>query len=81
VSLPVRATPSHLRFLLRRVYAAPAKAQVTRDELDDLHIVDAWLRRHHQEVVEVAVPLADPESAAPAVRDAMQPKPLAATST
>jgi DNA polymerase III subunit epsilon len=81
VSLPVRATPSHLRFLLRRVYAAPAKAQVTRDELDDLHIVDAWVRRHHQEVVEVAVPLSDPESAAPAVRDAMQPKPLAAAST
>jgi DNA polymerase III subunit epsilon len=80
VSLPVRATPSHLRFLLRRVYAAPVKAQVTRDELDDLHIVDAWLRRRHQEVVEVAVPLTDPESAASAVRDAMQPKPLTATS-
>ena len=72
VSLPVRATPSHLRFLLRRVFGTPVSLQVSRDELDDLLIVDAWLRRHHDTVVEIAVPLDNPESAATLVRNAMQ---------
>jgi DNA polymerase-3 subunit epsilon len=72
VSLPTRATPSHLRYLLRRIYAASAaQAHVSKDELDDLLILDAWLRRHADEVVEVPVQLAAPEAAAPALREAM----------
>src|SRR5712692_4270533 len=71
VSLPMRATPSHLRFLLRRVYGAASSPQVSRDELDDLLIMDAWLRRHRDEVREVAVPIGDRESAMHALRDAM----------
>jgi excinuclease UvrABC nuclease subunit len=64
VSLNVRATPSHLRYLLRRVFTAPASAYVSKDELDDLAIVDAWLRRHHDDVVEVPVDPRTPETAA-----------------
>jgi excinuclease UvrABC nuclease subunit len=71
VSLPVRATPSHLRHLLRRVYSAPTRGQVTKDELDDLLILDAWLRRHHDAIVEVPVDLDAPEAAAPALREAI----------
>jgi excinuclease ABC subunit C len=71
VSLPVRATPSHLRYLLRRVYGAQGSPQVSRDELDDLLILDAWLRRHHDEVQEVAVSIEDPQAAAPALRAAL----------
>jgi DNA polymerase-3 subunit epsilon len=73
VSLPVRATPSHVRHLLRRVYGDAINPQVSRDELDDLLILDAWLRRHKNEVVEVAVPVGNPESAAAALRAAMAP--------
>ncbi len=71
VSLPVRATPSHLRYLLRRVYSAQTRPQVSRDELDDLLILDTWLRRHRDEMQEVAVSLEDPQAAAPALRAAM----------
>jgi DNA polymerase-3 subunit epsilon len=73
VSLPTRATPSHLRFLLRRVYGAASSPQVSRDELDDLLILDAWLRRHRDEVHEVVVPVDDPQQAAAALRNAMLP--------
>jgi excinuclease UvrABC nuclease subunit len=73
VSLPMRATPSHLRFLLRRVYGAVSSPQVSRDELDDLLIMDAWLRRHRDEVHEVVVPIDDPQQAAPGLRAAMLP--------
>jgi DNA polymerase-3 subunit epsilon len=71
VSLPVRATPSHLRHVLRRAYGGSSSAQVSRDELDDLLILDAWLRRHRDEIREVAVPIEDPDSAVSALREAM----------
>ena len=67
----MHATPSHLRHLLRRVFSSPVGAHVSKEELDDLHILDAWLRRHHDEVVEVPVRLETPEEAAPALREAM----------
>ncbi|MCA1647811.1 MAG: GIY-YIG nuclease family protein [Chloroflexi bacterium] len=73
VSLPVRATPSHLRHLLRRVYGGASRPHVSRDELDDLLILDAWLRRHRDEAREVTIPIGDPESAAQALRAAMAP--------
>ena len=72
VSLPVRATPSHLRHLLRRVYGGPRTAQVSRDELDDLLIMDAWLRRHHDDAREVTIPVEDPDGS-PALRGADAP--------
>ena len=37
---------------------------MSRDELDDLLIMDAWLRRHRDEVREVSVPIEDPQHAA-----------------
>jgi DNA polymerase III subunit epsilon len=70
VSLPVRATPSHLRHLLRRVYRGPVRPQVTRDELDDLLILDAWLRKHGDEIVEIPVDPGTPEAAVTALRAA-----------
>jgi DNA polymerase III subunit epsilon len=73
VSLPARATPSHVRHLLRRAYAGSPKAQVSRDELDDLLILDAWSRRHSDEVTEVMVAIDDLDSAVPALRAAMAP--------
>lgn len=71
VSVQARATPSHLRFLLRRVFTAAVEAQVNKDELDDLLILDAWLRRHSGEVVEVAVDPKAPEGAALGLRQAI----------
>jgi len=71
VSLQVRATPSHLRYVLRRVFGSAINPHVSKDELDDLLIVDAWLRRHANEVVEVSVQIESPEAAAPALRQAM----------
>ena len=71
VSLQVTATPSHLRYLLRRTFGGPVGGHVTKDELDDLIILDAWLRRHHAEVIEVPVSVESPELAAPALRDAL----------
>ncbi|GAC1313466.1 MAG: DEDD exonuclease domain-containing protein [Chloroflexota bacterium] len=71
VSLPLRATPSHLRFVLRRVYGAGSSTpQVSRDELDDVLILDGWLRRQHDNVHEVPVSLDDLELAAGALREA-----------
>ena len=67
------STPSHLRHVLRRVYAAAWSPHVSKDELDDLSILDAWLRRHRGEFVEVAVSLEQPEAAAPALRAALAP--------
>jgi DNA polymerase III subunit epsilon len=72
VSLPLTATPSHLRHLLRRVFTRPTAAQVSRDELDDLLILDAWMRRHADTTTEVAVSPDAPEAAAPAVRAALR---------
>jgi excinuclease UvrABC nuclease subunit len=71
VSLPIRATPSHLRHLLKRVFGAPCQSRVSKDELDDLLILDAWLRRHAAEVTEVPVQVEAPEAAAPALRAAL----------
>jgi DNA polymerase-3 subunit epsilon len=80
VSLPAKPTPSHLRYLLRRVFGGAPKGHVSKDELDDVLILDAWLRRHQSEVVEVAVDPVDPEAAAPALREAIaQPGPSRAT--
>jgi len=44
---------------------------VSKDELDDLLIMDAWLRREHADVVEVPVDVSAPEAAAPALRAAI----------
>ncbi|HEV7662375.1 MAG TPA: hypothetical protein VGQ62_02475, partial [Chloroflexota bacterium] len=80
VSLPRTATPSHVRYLLRRVYLVSGTSQVSRDELDDLLILDAWLKRHRDEVVEVAVARSEPESAAPRLRETLRglaPAPVA----
>jgi DNA polymerase-3 subunit epsilon len=71
VSLPVRATPSHLRHVLLRAYTGATHTHVSKDELDDLLIIDAWLRRRHADVVEVAVDVSAPGAAAPALRAAI----------
>jgi DNA polymerase III subunit epsilon len=81
VSLAVNATPSHLRHLLRRTFGSPTSAQVTRDELDDLLIVDAWIRRHAGAMREVAVSPDAPEDAAPDLRAAMRCRELMAAAT
>jgi DNA polymerase-3 subunit epsilon len=75
LSLSVSATPSHLRHVLRRVFGTAAAGHVSRDELDDVLILDAWLRRHSGEVTEVAVQRDAPESAAPALRVALRGTP------
>ncbi|HET6318648.1 MAG TPA: exonuclease domain-containing protein [Chloroflexota bacterium] len=72
VSLSVDATPSHLRYLLRRTFTRPMAAQVSRDELDDLLIVDAWLRRHAESLREVSIHPDAPESAAVELREALR---------
>jgi DNA polymerase-3 subunit epsilon len=71
VSLPSRPTPSHLRHLLRRVYSGAVGTHVTKDQLDDLLILDAWLRRRRDDTLEVAVDPEAPEEAAPALREAI----------
>jgi DNA polymerase-3 subunit epsilon len=71
VSLPLKATPSHLRHLLWRVFAAPQQGHVSKDELDDLLILDSWLRQHADDVTEVPVPPEAPETAATALRAAL----------
>jgi hypothetical protein len=52
--------------------------QVSRAELDDVLILDAWLRRHRDDVREVAVSKDDPLAAAPALRAALSPNPATA---
>jgi excinuclease UvrABC nuclease subunit len=79
VSLSVRATPSHLRHLLRRTFSAPSSGQITKDELDDVLILDSWIRNHPAEVTEVAISMDAPELAAAAVREAMLSRPSAAS--
>jgi DNA polymerase-3 subunit epsilon len=71
LSLSVRATPSHLRHVLLRTYAGPARRHVSKDELDDLLILDAWVRRHQADMVEVTVDVGAPEQAAAALRTAI----------
>ena len=71
VALPVRATPSHLRHVLRRVYGRPTPTQVSRDELDDVLILDAWVRRHRETAREVPVALDAPDAAVAPLREAM----------
>jgi DNA polymerase III subunit epsilon len=77
VSLPVAATPSHLRQVLKRAYAEDRShaAQVSRDELDDLLILDSWLRRNAETAQEVPVSLAAPAEAAPTLRAAIRQLP------
>jgi hypothetical protein len=67
----VRATPSHLRHLLVRTYSQERQPHVSKDELDDLLILDSWLRNHREEVTEVAVDIDKPAEAAPALREAI----------
>jgi len=78
VSLSVDATPSHLRYLLRRTFSRPIAAQVSRDELDDLLIVDAWVRRHADALREVPIVPDAPEDSVAALRAAIRdnPRPL-----
>jgi excinuclease UvrABC nuclease subunit len=71
VSLSVRATPSHLRHLLARTYGREASAHVSKDELDDLLILDSWLRNHREQVTEVPVDVTAPSDAATPLRRAL----------
>jgi len=71
VSLPTRATPSHLRHLLRRVFRDSSSSKVSRDELDDLLILDAWLRRQHADIREIPISIDDPDAAVPELRAAL----------
>ncbi len=71
VSLPLRATPSHLRHLLTRTYSQERLPHVSKDELDDLLILDSWLRNHREHVQEVSVDVEAPADSAPALRQAM----------
>ena len=71
-SVSTRASLPQLRALLRRVYLAAPPAPVSRDELDDLHILDAWLRRHADATQHVPVPPSEPEAAAEALRAAIR---------
>jgi excinuclease UvrABC nuclease subunit len=71
VSVQSTATPSHLRHLLRRVYAGESTGHVSRDELDDLLILDAYLRRHAETLQSVPVNPADPQAAAVPLRAAV----------
>jgi excinuclease UvrABC nuclease subunit len=72
VSLPARATPSHLRQVLKRTYSKTRETQVSRDELDDLLILDSWLRRHHDSAREVPVSLEAPTEAAARLQAALR---------
>ncbi len=67
-SLPVPASTQALRGLLRAVYRETVERPVARDELDDILILDAWLRRHRDVAREVPVPPEEPEDAVPALR-------------
>jgi excinuclease UvrABC nuclease subunit len=71
VSLQVRATPAHLRYLLRRSFTPSTPRQMSRAELDDVLIIDAWIKRHRADVQEVPVDLADPAASVPALRAAL----------
>jgi excinuclease ABC subunit C len=72
VSVPRSATPSHLRYLLRRIYSRPMAAQVSRDELDDLLIMDAWIKSHADTMTQVTVAPEACEEAVAALRAAIK---------
>jgi DNA polymerase-3 subunit epsilon len=76
VSVPVKARPSHLRRVLTRAYGGeelqPRAAQVSRDELDDLLILDSWLRRNADTAREVPVSPEAPAAAAPRLQAAIR---------
>jgi len=49
---------------LQRVYHAVAPNVVTRDVVDEMHLLDGWLRRHRDELTIVEI---DPGDFAPAL--------------
>ncbi len=73
-ALPLSPTlpDGELRAALVDAYAAGGQAgAVERDEVDDMVILDAWLRRHRANLREVPVDPADPPAALPALSAAL----------
>lgn len=71
VSVPLRARPAALRGVLKSAFQQSAEGPVSRDEVDDMFILDSWLRTHESEAHEVSVCPSDPEAALPALREAL----------
>ena len=65
LSVPLPAQAATIKRLLREVYVEQSPTPVSRDEVDEMVILDTWLRHHREEAREVAIPLYMPEAAAP----------------
>jgi hypothetical protein len=73
-ALPLTPPPAEpeLRAALVDAYAAARQAgAVERDEVDDMVILDAWLRRHRANLREVPVDPADPPASLAALAAAL----------
>ncbi len=62
-SVPLRSRAATLTRLLSDVYQCQQAGLVSRDELDDVLILDAWLQRHRDLAYEVPVPSTSPREA------------------
>ncbi len=71
-SVQATARTSTLRAVLRGGYEAPRAQPLARDELDDVLILESWLRRNRERTREVPIRPDEPTSAAPDVRRAVR---------
>lgn len=71
LTLPLPPAVPPLRAALRSVYQCDADATVSRDQVDDMLILDAWLRHKGGGVAEIPVSLAAPEMAIVEIKQAL----------
>lgn len=73
LSVETPVSPAQLQQLVREVYGAPSASGTTsRDEVDEMVILDAWLRRHRDATIrEVPVPADRVEDVVPELMKSM----------
>lgn len=72
VSLRLPARLAELRVVLGRVYPGEPVEAISRDYVDDMLILEAWLRRRGESAREVPIPAEAPETALPILRAALR---------
>jgi DNA polymerase-3 subunit epsilon len=71
--------PSRLTRVLRGAFESEPPEPVTREVVDEMHLLDGWLRRHTERLTLVPIDPADPLAALDAVVAALRQRPAASS--
>ncbi|MCC6176911.1 MAG: GIY-YIG nuclease family protein [Chloroflexi bacterium] len=72
MTVSAQARTASIERALGRAFAGEVETTVTREKVDEMHLLDGWLKRHTERLAVVHVDLSNPADAAPAVAAALR---------